>query len=186
MASLDKQSSIDATLRSLSDRPNVESTLILSRKDGSIIKTTGFTSAEKRRRAQSTAAYQAAESPAQVKDADAGNEEAIAEQEKFSPAEELAASIFQFMKAAGTLGTTLTAVSAGQDGEDSNTLRRPESGRAPDTDGTTEESEARRIDSQVQLLRLRVKHREIIIFPDPHYLCCVVQRIGKQAGSDHR
>lgn len=91
------------------------------------------------------------------------------------------------MKAAGSLGATLTTVAAEQDGEEGTSLRRTEAPpRGADTDAPTEEAEARRGESQVQLLRLRVKHREIIIFPDPQYLCCVVQRVGKQAGGEGR
>jgi hypothetical protein len=34
-------------------------------------------------------------------------------------------------------------------------------------------------ESEVQLLRMRTKTQEIIIFPDAKFLCCVVQAIGK-------
>lgn len=34
-------------------------------------------------------------------------------------------------------------------------------------------------DNDVQLLRLRLKKQEVIIFPDPKYLCCVVQDMDK-------
>jgi hypothetical protein len=34
-------------------------------------------------------------------------------------------------------------------------------------------------ESEVQLLRMRTKTQEIIIFPDTKFLCCVVQAIGK-------
>jgi hypothetical protein len=85
------------------------------------------------------------------------------------------------MKAAGTLGSTLTSVADEQAQEDGSQLRKSDANNvAPDPGDTTEEGETRRNDSQVQLLRLRVRHREIIIFPDPQYLCCVVQRVGKQ------
>jgi hypothetical protein len=176
-----QEPSIDAILRGLTDRPNVESTLILSRKDGSIIKTSGFASSEKRRRAQSSAPFQPPENGLQSKDEGAAGEEADSEQRKSLPQEELAASIFHFMKAAGTLGSTLTSVADEQAQEDGSQLRKSDANNvAPDAGDTTEEGETRRNDSQVQLLRLRVRHREIIIFPDPQYLCCVVQRVGKQ------
>ena len=162
-------------------------TLILSRKDGSIIKSAGFPTAEKRRRAQSATPFPPAEAVTKAKDDTPKNEEAVTEAEKVSAAEELAAAIYQFMKAAGSLGSTLTTVAAEQDSEDASSLRRAEAlSRETDTDAPAEEAEARRGDSQVQLLRLRVKHREIIIFPDPQYLCCVVQRVGKQPGAEGR
>lgn len=111
----------------------------------------------------------------------------MAEPEKLSAAEELAASIFQFMKAAGSLGGTLTTIAAEQDSDEGSSLRRTEAlSRGADPDVPAEEAEARRGESQVQLLRLRVKHREIIIFPDPQYLCCVVQRVGKQLAGEGR
>lgn len=39
---------------------------------------------------------------------------------------------------------------------------------------------------EVQLLRMRTKRQEIIIFPDTKFLCCVVQAVGKlgQANGD--
>lgn len=182
-----QEPSIDAILRGLTDRPNVESTLILSRKDGSIIRTSGFASSEKRRRAQSVVPFHPPESSPQSKDESNGREEAVAEHKKLLPQEELAASIFHFMKAAGNLGSTLTSVADEQAQEDGTQLRWSDATASmADADGSTEEAELRRTDSEVQLLRLRVKHREIIIFPDPLYICCVVQRIGKQSGGAGR
>jgi hypothetical protein len=34
-------------------------------------------------------------------------------------------------------------------------------------------------ENEVQLLRMRTRTQEIIIFPDTKFLCCVVQAIGK-------
>lgn len=182
-----QEPSIDAILRGLTDRPNVESTLILSRKDGSIIKTSGFAAIERRGRAQSTVPLQPTEGVPQVREESTKDEETSVEQKRTMPAEELAASIFHFMKAASALGMTLTTVVEEQHIEDGNSLRSSETAvNGGDMDGNTEEGEMRRGESQVQLLRLRIKHREIIIFPDPRYLCCVVQRVGKQAGGSSR
>lgn len=44
-----------------------------------------------------------------------------------------------------------------------------------------EEVENSSKEDQVQLLRLRTKRQEIIIYPDSNYICCVVQSVGKQA-----
>jgi hypothetical protein len=142
--------------------------LILSRWDGSIIKATGAVAAEKRKRAQSVADYQPATGE--------GTGDADAEMQP-TPAEALASSIFQFMKIAGSVGDTLCAVSMEQEAEDFS-LRRSDQ----DQKGSAYGTHAVPIDeSQIQLLRLRIKHREVIIFPDPRYICCVVQRTGRQS-----
>jgi hypothetical protein len=88
------------------------------------------------------------------------------------------------MKAAGSLGASLTTVADEQNLDDASQLRRADA-TATDAE-TAEEVDARRADSQVQLLRLRIKQREIIIFPDPQYLCCVVQRVAKQRSGTSR
>ena len=103
-----------------------------------------------------------------------------------SPAEELAASIFQFVKSAASLGMTLCSVASQSEHEDTASFRVGQPGDEVGSDSNKtalEDSEDLRDESQVQLMRLRIKSREIIIFPDPQYLCCVVQRIGKQANA---
>lgn len=99
------------------------------------------------------------------------------------PAEVLASSIFQFVKTATSLGTTLCSVASQSEKDDGASLLRSQQGGNLGTDSSTialDDSEDLRDESQVQLMRLRIKSREIIIFPDLQYLCCVVQRIGKQ------
>lgn len=167
-------------LRSLTDRPNVEATLILSRKDGSIIKSSGFEPVSKKQRALSSAPEIPTE---QSKSPEDGVNE---EPPKATPAEELAASVFQFMTAAGALGSTLASVSVRQEREDGSFQQelksgKPQPGNEESIDLHTDSAEA-----QVQLLRLRIKQKEVIIFPDPRYICCVVQRIGKHAAADGR
>ena len=184
--------SIDTILRSLTERPNVESALILSRRDGSIIKTAGFATTEQRRRAESAAAYKPSS------DAAAGqtqalpnlpaqeiNEQAVQEEiPEVSPAEELAASVYKFVKSAESMGTSLSGLSEERDMDGNRTSYDVGGGIGKDVEGasgTSKESTSGNEDSQIQLLRLRIKRREVIIFPDPQYLCCVVQRIGKSA-----
>lgn len=102
-----------------------------------------------------------------------------------SPPEQLASSIFDFVKAASSLGLTLCEVSA-EDNDDSAAFHRTrqETMSISDANKTSpDETNQARDESQVQLLRLRIKSREIIVFPDPQYLCCVVQRIGKQGAA---
>ena len=155
----------------------MESTLILSRKDGSIIKASGLLSAEKRRKAQPVAGYQT-QANENAPHSNMNGSEAQAQEAMSAPAEELAASIFQFVQIAGSLGYTLSAVSVDQEAEDFASRRSDPNQQEADADGSTAGPGD---ESQVQLLRLRVKYREIIVFPDPQYLCCVVQRVGKKS-----
>ena len=99
------------------------------------------------------------------------------------PAEVLARSIFQFVETATLLGTTLCSVASQSEKDDGASFLRSRHGDNLASDGSKtamDDSEDLGDESQVQLMRLRIKSREIIIFPDPQYLCCVVQRIGKQ------
>ncbi len=40
-------------------------------------------------------------------------------------------------------------------------------------------------DGEVQLLRLRTKKHEIIVYPDAKFLCCVVSRSGQGQGQSN-
>ncbi|OAP57046.1 hypothetical protein AYL99_09159 [Fonsecaea erecta] len=192
--------SIDAMLRGLTERPNVQSTLILSRKDGSIIRVTGIAGPGERRSSASATAYhwpQAQESKGAADLSEKGRSALASESDEPSdaqhvekPVERLAASIFQFVNNASIMGATLGAASRNTE--------RPEGPYAGAGYGeakrvqnkerhTEEDAENGITEDEVQLLRLRTKHQEIIIFPDPNYICCVVQRIGKTAsGHDRR
>ncbi|RMD40671.1 hypothetical protein DV735_g4467, partial [Chaetothyriales sp. CBS 134920] len=167
--------SVDQLLRSLSDRPNVESTIILSRKDGSIIRASGFNTVEKRRRARSLAAPQGL--PGNTDQAGLGSSGEPAEEVGQSPAEELAVSILQCVQAADALGSNLAALSSEEESEDYASRRSGPPGNVSEPELDDSKASASN-ESAVQLLRLRVKQREIIIFPDPRYLCCVVQTAG--------
>ncbi|RMZ78639.1 hypothetical protein DV738_g3802, partial [Chaetothyriales sp. CBS 135597] len=164
------QASVDQFLRSLSDRPNVESTIILSRKDGSIIKASGFNTVEKRRRARSLAARQGP--PGNADQPSLGSSGELVKDVSQSPAEELAVSILKCVQAADALGSNLAALSSEGEYEDyvSRKAGRSE-GNGSELEPELDEHKASvSNESAVQLLRLRVKQREIIIFPDPHYL----------------
>jgi hypothetical protein len=107
-------------------------------------------------------------------------------QPQLTPAEVLASSIYDFVKAASVLGVSLATVSADEEREDS-TYPQPSNGGARSAEpADATESTSNSAESQVQLLRLRIKHQEIIIYPDQNYLCCVVQRIGQRRGTDGR
>ena len=109
-------------------------------------------------------------------------------QDKPKPAELLASSIFQFVNNASALGMTLGTVSrnaTGQDGIPAGLSYA--STKAPKHDTIADdEPDSRSGEDDVQLLRLRTKHQEIIIFPDPNYICCVVQRVGKAGNPSER
>ncbi|KIX98083.1 uncharacterized protein Z520_06163 [Fonsecaea multimorphosa CBS 102226] len=187
-------------LRGLTERPNVQSTLILSRKDGSIIRVTGIAAPGERGSSASATAYQwpqvekskgAADASEQGRSALANESDEPSDVHNVDkPVERLASSIFQFVNNANVMGATLGAASRN--------TQRPEGtytgavyGEAKTVQdkerNTEEDAENGNIDDEVQLLRLRTKHQEIIIFPDSNYICCVVQRIGKIAsGHDRR
>ncbi len=100
----------------------------------------------------------------------------------------LAAAIFQFATNASALGVTLGTASrgaAGSDGVSAGTSYGDGSVSRHDSN-VEEESDSRSNDDEVQLLRMRTKHQEIIIFPDPNYICCVVQRVGKGGNASER
>ncbi len=147
-------------------------------------------SAEQKRSVQSIAAYSANDSMRtsanrNTTDSISSEELPVGTEEHITqpPAEELASSVFQFVTSASFLGTTLCSVAVQVGEEDGAALRHPRQGDNLSNETALEDSEDVRGESQVQLIRLRVKSREIIIFPDPHYLCCVVQRVGKQGNA---
>lgn len=184
-------------LRGLTERPNVQSTLILSRKDGSIIRATGTDDTVARNSSASVNAYQWS----QTREAKGGTEGLDREsmptadkpddsadiQESAKPVEILASTIFQFVNNANVLGETLGAMPwSGARPDGSFTAGVYATGLDPSKKGRSSEDDAENGSrgDDVQLLRLRTKHQEIIIFPDPNYICCVVQRVGK-AGAAH-
>lgn len=173
----------DTILQNLSKRPNVRSTLILSRKDGSIIRATGSIAGDNERGQRPGSVYGNAEpsKPTESTDRDAqaqqdeGNEESKVEP-TLSPAQILAESIYTFVASAGALAESLGKIDLLADASST----RKEAGRVDSQkDDPTAASTASQTDGEVQLLRLRLKKQEIIIFPDPHYLCCVVQELEK-------
>jgi hypothetical protein len=56
--------------------------------------------------------------------------------------------------------------------EENNTRSRHHVGKDADTRDKVGENE-------VQLIRMRTKRQEIIIYPDTKFLCCVIQAVGK-------
>jgi hypothetical protein len=163
--------SVSSTLENLSKRPNVQSTLILSREDGSVISATGFSSeqgTQSERSQEEVSTKYTKEGP--------------------TPAEELASAIFQFVSASNSLSSKMEILSAQKsDRLDITSLSNEGRNATPqhhvDKDAHTHGNAE---GSEVQLLRMRTKRQEIIIFPDTKFLCCVVQAVGKlgQANGD--
>lgn len=94
-------------------------------------------------------------------------------------AEKLASDIFLFVSAASFLASSLqtTAASKGSMASYKNGISYRQSKEEMATaNGKLE------VDSgEVQLLRMRSKKHEIVIFPDPNFLCCVIQNVERQA-----
>ena len=186
-------------LRGLTERPNVVSTLILSRRDGSIIRATGVDTPEERGSSASGKSFPwSPHQPPTDGQEIAGRggsstvdkvDESTDARQPMKPVEVLAGSIFQFVHNANVLGETLeTASRAGGRADGAFAA----SGYGEDQDGPKKErafehdTEHNSSADEVQLLRLRTKHQEIIIFPDANYICCVVQKVGKTSASHDR
>lgn len=178
--------SVDLILQNLTRRPNVRSTLILSRKNGSIIKTSGSIADESLDEREPSNQHNVTEgstsfvqnSTESTKPASDASDLPV-EEPKMSRAQVLAASIYAFVAAAVDLGSSLQSV----ENRDSSVSRTQDIAKSASQNVGSHgylKTEAYAEDD-VQLLRLRLKRQEIIIFPDPNYLCCVVQDLDKNA-----
>jgi hypothetical protein len=172
----------------------VESTLVLSRGDGSIICATGSLSRNERNtaggRSRSTIPATATTSADPTSLEATHNEEAelkadgVASQNKLpkNPAETLALAVFGFVHSATLLGRAVAGSHSSQDNQDAAPANIFESipSQPGDDQHQLKGDESTNKEDQVQLLRLRTRRQEVIIYPDTNYLCCVVQSVGKQ------
>lgn len=167
---------VSNTLQALASRPGVESTLILSRKDGSIIRVTGALEDPPEQSANGATTL---DPTSPTLDASNGDDR-LGSSPKYARtpptrAEKMASDIFHFVSVAGFLASSieLSAVPKGSNGFYQNGVSYGQSKEAtsPKLDLTSDE---------VQLLRMRSKNHEVIIFPDPNFLCCVVQNMERQ------
>ncbi|KAL4984410.1 hypothetical protein BDW68DRAFT_180704 [Aspergillus falconensis] len=195
---------VSALLSHLTSRPGVQSTLILSRKDGSIIQTTGLLAPPKRTPVTSGASTPApapgTESAATDTAADTATDTATpssstdAETQKLqassttsaqtqskpyqpTQAEALAAHIFAFVSAASNLSLSLSNP-PDEDGAGNSVHESRLVNGIGDENGRDEreaEGSEGRDDDEVKLLRLRTKKHEVVVVPDRKYLLCVVQ-----------
>lgn len=176
------QHSIDAILKSLSSRPNVHATLIISRKDGSIIRATGLGDSEGKAIAN-TASYGSAQANetnpnSQVTSPEASQTRDPASQDKepISVTQRLAASIHEFVVVSSKLAGNIAHLGT----RNINTGTESLSFANNDDREPKAQSAVPQRDEDVQLLRMRTKRHEIIIYPDPNYLCCVVQNTSSK------
>ncbi|KAJ5734931.1 uncharacterized protein N7483_000056 [Penicillium malachiteum] len=181
---------VTALLSHLTSRPGVQSTLILSRKDGSIIQSTGqlaIQEGSQSRPAPITVPPTEPVASSQPSDSTPPSPGAPAPSTyQPSQTEALAAHIFAFVSSASALGVSLsrpvsqtqqssenhTSTTTGLDGEygsyGTNGTSTP---REEDRDG---DSLSREEDEEVKLLRMRTRKHEIVVVPDRKYLLCVV------------
>jgi hypothetical protein len=172
---------IDSIIRGLINRPNVHATLILSRKDGSIIKATGFINS----RNDTNLARQTYGELLSGSKNDAGQDTTstsleqttvTAQDTALTQVEILASSIYTFVAASVGLAKSMSLPDTSNElynGQNEDNQAQSTGDLRDVSHGTAEED--------IQLLRMRTRKQEIIIFPDPRYLCCVVQNIGKSA-----
>ncbi|KAE8388010.1 hypothetical protein BDV23DRAFT_159874 [Aspergillus alliaceus] len=187
---------VTALLSHLTSRPGVQSTFILSRKDGSIIQSTGLLAAKSASSSSPSmsqtdiSAEEPSEStttPAEPSSPSTPSGAATHRQSSYQPsqAEALAARIFAFVSSASDLSLSLSRPPP----ETTNGSKTEPNGfqeglgngiSRDDGDGETSEKED---DDEVKLLRLRTKKHEIVVVPDKKYLLCVVHDAAHPAGN---
>ncbi|KAJ5699122.1 hypothetical protein N7462_001127 [Penicillium macrosclerotiorum] len=178
---------VTALLSHLTSRPGVQSTLILSRKDGSIIQSTGQLAAQETNSASRAVppAASATTDPnplAQPSEAPPASPAASTPYQP-SQAETLAAHIFNFVSSASVLGVSLSRpMTSSASNEHSSTTLDGEYESYRNGTGTSTPREKyqdaetgdREEDDEVKLLRMRTRKHEIVVVPDRKYLLCVV------------
>jgi hypothetical protein len=169
----------------------VQSTLILSRKDGSIISSTGLVQAVEAGNVSTqpmtrgfgifdrgNVTEQMARNGSQSTRTSATIQTAAKSQA--TAAEVLASAIFRFVAEAGSLHSAIDKVTSQSPTSMRVTLSLASDGYGSTTPEPKKDQpveEYGEID-EVQLLRLRTRKHEIIIYPDKHFLCCVIQGSG--------
>jgi hypothetical protein len=167
---------VTALLSHLTSRPGVQSTLILSRKDGSIIQSTGQLAIQESTPRQTPLVSSTADQDPIAQTSDSSPASPVAHFSTYQPsqAETLAAHIFAYVASASALGVSLSKPTRAI--EASNTALNgygtygngttPQEDRDADTDRDEED--------EVKLLRMRTRKHEIVVVPDRKYLLCVV------------
>ena len=164
----------------------MQSTLILSRKDGSIIQSTGLIAAQDTgmpRPARTASSIGDSTPLSQSSSYSSPSSPAPPTPSTYQPsqAEALGAHIFAFVSSASALGITLSRPGAQQSGDIANAIgldgaynsyaNGRKTPREEDRDGDSADREE---DDEVKLLRMRTRKHEIVVVPDRKYLLCVV------------
>ncbi|KAJ6122193.1 hypothetical protein N7512_004658 [Penicillium capsulatum] len=178
---------VTALLSHLTSRPGVQSTLILSRKDGRIIQSTGLLAPQDTRPTPIASTTE----PTQVSSSGASpSSSAPPTPSSYQPsqAETLATHIFTFVSSASALGGTLSrpTQSTGDNhtpaGLDDNYDTYSSGTGTPRVDDKEVNDGEREEDDEVKLLRMRTKKHEIVVVPDRKYLLCVVHDAAPGSG----
>lgn len=181
---------VTALLSHLTSRPGVQSTLILSRKDGSIIQSTGLLAPPESGTStpRSAPIASAATEPPLAQPVDSSpTSPAQPDPSTYQPsqAETLAAHIFNFVSSASALGVSLSRPTQKGDGRNPATLEGGynayPNGTSTREDGDAEAGD-REEEDEVKLLRMRTRKHEIVVVPDRKYLLCVVHDAANASG----
>jgi len=183
---------VASTLETLARRPNVQSTLILSRKDGSIISSTGLVQAVEagdvstQPMTRGIGIFDCGNVTEQMARNGSQNTRTSAPiqttaRSQVTAAEVLASAIFRFVAEAGSLQSAMDKVTSPSPTSMRVTLSLASDNYGPATPEPKNDQPVEEYGGidEVQLLRLRTRKQEIIVYPDKHFLCCVIQ------GSEH-
>lgn len=179
----------------------MHSTLILSRRDGSIIQGTGLLAPptadangvsrpSNTDSIPSSTPQQSDESPSSPAAPVANASSSLSPAYQPSQAEALAAHIFAFVSSASALGISLSRPASQQNGGAHES--RPaawDAGHENYANGTStpreEDRDADTVDAEedeIKLLRMRTRKHEIVIVPDKKYLLCIVHDAAHASG----
>lgn len=173
---------VTALLSHLTSRPGVQSTLILSRKDGSIIQRTGQLAPQEPTPRPAPPTTETTLPP------DTDPAPAPAQTHQVSQAEALAAHIFAFVSSASALGVSLSNPTAQSPNILPTTSMPGLEGDIDYVNGSripreeVDEGTDREEDEEVKLLRMRTRKHEIVVVPDRKYLLCVVHDASHASG----
>ncbi|KAJ5612106.1 hypothetical protein N7510_005300 [Penicillium lagena] len=191
---------VTALLSHLTSRPGVHSTLILSRRDGSIIQGTGLLApppADANGVSHPSATDpippsvpQQSDEPPSSPASPAANVLSLSSPYQPSQAEALAAHIFAFVSSASALGVSLSRPASQQNGGAHESQPAAwDAGHETYANGTStpreEDRDADTVDveeDEIKLLRMRTRKHEIVVVPDKKYLLCVVHDAAHASG----
>lgn len=190
-------------LSHLTSRPGVQSTLILSRKDGSIIQSTGLLASNSSSSSSNNPRGNGVEPSSSTTTSDSGttshertnsSSSSTTQQQPYRPSqgEALAAHIHAFVTSAAALSHSLSHPpsangNAAENGYGISNGVEDGIGSSSSSNKNSDDAEAehheREEDDEVKLLRLRTKKHEIVVVPDRKYLLCVVHDSSEAASS---